>query len=79
MTNTILDTPAPRKGGRWLRKLLWLAVILIVLLVVTYFVATSSAVFKSVILPRVSKMLNAEITVTDASISPFSQIVWQNL
>ena len=79
MTNTILDTPAPRKGGRWLRKLLWLAVILIVLLVVTYFVATSSAVFKSVILPRVSKMLNAEITVTDASISPFSQIVLQNL
>ena len=49
------------------------------LLVVVYFVATSGAFFKGVILPRVSKAMNAEVTVSDASISPFSQVVLHNL
>src|SRR6266536_6321637 len=52
---------------------------LAVLLVVLYFVATSAAFLKSVVLPRVSKSLNAEITVGDASLSPFSQVVLRQL
>jgi uncharacterized protein involved in outer membrane biogenesis len=79
MTNTTLDASAPRKGRGWLRKLAWIAGGFILLLVVAYFVATSSAFFKSVILPRVSKAVGADITVSDASISPFSQVTLRNL
>ena len=79
MTDTTLNAPAPRKRGGWLRKLAWGAGILILLLVVAYFVATSSAFFKGVILPRVSKAIKADITVSDASISPFKQVVLRNL
>jgi uncharacterized protein involved in outer membrane biogenesis len=53
--------------------------LLVVLLVVVYFVATSGAFFKGVILPRVSKAINAEVTVSDAAISPFKQVVLRNL
>jgi len=53
--------------------------VLILLLVVVYFVGTSSAFFKGIILPRVSKALNANVTVADASISPFKQVVLHNL
>jgi len=52
---------------------------LVILLIILYFVATSAAFLKGVILPRVSKALNAEITVGDASISPFSQVVLRQL
>src|SRR3954467_13699630 len=69
---------APNRRG-WLRKLGWVFLILILLLVVVYFVATSSAFFKGVILPKVSKSLNAEVTVADASISPFSKVVLHQL
>jgi uncharacterized protein involved in outer membrane biogenesis len=79
MADATLVTPAPRKRRGWLRALAWLFGILIVLLVVVYFVATSSAFFKGVILPRVSKAVNAQITVGDASISPFSQVVLRGL
>jgi hypothetical protein len=44
------------------------------LLVVAYFVVTSSAFFKGVILPRAGKAVGSQITVADASISPFSQV-----
>src|SRR6185503_20177135 len=40
---------------------------------------TSSAFFKSVVLPRVSSSLNAEVTVRDASISPFKEVVLKDL
>jgi len=79
MTDTTLGSPAPSKGRGWLRKLAWIAGILTVLLVVAYFVATSSAFFKGVILPRVGKAMNADITVGAASISPFSQVVLKDL
>lgn len=49
------------------------------MLVVVYFVATSSAFLKGVILPRVSKAMNAQVTVGDASISPFSQVILRDL
>lgn len=72
-------TPArPRRRG-WLRAVIWVFGILIVLLVVAYFVGTSSAFFKGVILPKVSSALNATVTVSDASISPFKEVVLHNL
>ncbi len=79
MANTTADASAPRKRGGWLKKLGFVFGILIVLLVVLYLVATSSGFFKSFILPRVSKALGAEVTVSDASISPFSEVVLHNL
>ena len=79
MTDTTVGTPAPRKRRGWLRAIAWVFGILIVLLVAVYLVATSGAFFKGVILPRVSKAMNAEVTVSDASISPFKQVVLHNL
>jgi len=79
MNDTTLASPPPRKGRGWLRIPAWFAGILIVLLVLVYFVATSSAFFKGVILPQVGKAVNADITVGDASISPFKEVVLRNL
>jgi hypothetical protein len=79
MTDTTVGTPAPKRRHGWLRAIAWIFGLLIVLLVVVYFVATSGAFFKGVILPRVGKAMNAEVTVSDASISPFSQVVLHNL
>src|SRR5438445_7810054 len=79
MADTSVAPPPPRKRRRWLRALGWIFVIFIVLLVAAYFVGTSSAFFKGFILPRASKSLNATITVSDASISPFKQVVLHNL
>src|SRR5678815_3944273 len=72
-------TPAPRRRRRWLKITGWFLGSLFVLLLAAYFVGTSSAFFKGVILPRVSKSLNAEVTVSDASISPFKQVILKNL
>jgi len=52
---------------------------LVMLLVATYFVVTSSAFFKRVILPRASQAVGGEVTVADASISPFSEITLRQL
>jgi uncharacterized protein involved in outer membrane biogenesis len=64
---------------RWGRRLGIVTVILVVLLVAVYFVATSAFFLKSVILPKVGKSMNATITVSDASIAPFSQVVLHEL
>lgn len=66
-------------GRRGLRILVWVLGVFVVLLVVVYFVATSSWFLKSVILPRVSESVGADVTVRDASISPFSQVVLHDL
>ena len=72
---------APTVPGkrRWLKILGGLFGLLVVLLVVAYFVGTSAGFLKSVILPRVSAAANATITVDDATLSPFSQVVLRNL
>lgn len=49
------------------------------LLVLAYFVVTSTFFLKSVILPRVGKTLGATVTVDDASVSPFSQLILRGL
>src|ERR1039457_4647077 len=79
MTDTTVSAPAPKKRRGWLRAIAWVFGLLIVLLVAVYFVATSGPFFKGVILPHVGKVMNAEVTVSDASISPFSQVVLHNL
>ena len=79
MTDTTSNTPGLKKRRSWLRALAWLVGIIIVLLVVVYFVATSSGFFKGFILPKVSKAMNAQVTVSSASISPFSQVVLHDL
>ena len=69
---------SPKRGG-WLRKIAWLAGILAVLLVVVYFVATSSAFLQGVILPKVSQALGADVTVAEAQIRPFSHVLLRAL
>ena len=79
MANT-LTAPAPVKKRRgWLRLLFGAAVILLILIVAVYFIVTSSAFLKSAVLPRVSQAIGAEVTVSDASIHPFSEIELSNL
>ncbi len=70
--------PKARRRG-WFRRLCWLGALLIVLLGVAGFVLTSSAFFKGVILPRVSAAMNADITVSDATIRPFSRVELRGL
>jgi hypothetical protein len=69
----------PPKRHRFLKIIGVIFLVLILLLVVGYFVLTSAAFFKGVILPRASKELNAEITVSDVSISPFKQVILRDL
>ncbi len=79
MADATITTPAPRKRHGLLRILAWIVGIFILLLVVVYFVATSAAFLKKVILPKVSASLDANVTVSDASISPFKQVVLRDL
>src|SRR5216117_1617919 len=79
MPNQTTESSKPVKRRSWRRRLLILGGGLVGLLVILYFVATSAAFLKSVVLPRVSKALNAEITVADASLSPFSRVVLRQL
>lgn len=67
------------KPRRWLR---WTGIAIaavVLLLVVVYFVGTSEWALKSVILPRVSKAMNAEVTVESADIAPFSAVTMKGV
>lgn len=76
--STSSTTPPPKK--RRAGKIIGLiCAAFVLLLVIAYFVATSSAFFKGVILPQVGRSMNADITVADASISPFSKIILTRL
>lgn len=68
--------PRRRSVGR---ILLVIAGALLVLVIALYFVGTSAAFFKGVILPRVGAALNADVTVSDAAISPFSSVTLRDL
>jgi hypothetical protein len=78
MTETEIRLKAP-KGGRWLRRLIWMGGVSGALLVGLYFVATSSAFIKGVVLPRVGRAINAEVSVADIQLSPFTSIVLHDL
>src|SRR6266481_1757381 len=76
---TVETLPPSRRPRRWLRTAVWIFGFLLILIIAIYFVATSSAFLKSVVLPRVSKSINADVTVADASISPFKEVVFHNV
>ncbi len=76
--NESKSSPPPARRG-WLRKLGWLAGILVVLVVVAYFVLTSSAFLKAVVLPRVNSALNAQLAVAELGLSPFSQVMLRDV
>jgi len=65
--------------SRWPRRTAVALVVFVVLLVCTYFVATSAPFFKRVILPRLGRAICAELTVADVSISPFKRVVLREL
>lgn len=69
----------PLKRRKWLRLLAWIAGAVVVLVVAAYFIVTSSAFFKGVILPRVSQAIQAQVTVNSAAIHPFRQVVLRDL
>src|SRR5438105_10099943 len=79
MANATPESSRPVKRRSWKRRVAQFSAGLLLLLVVAYFVATSAPFFKGVILPRVGKALNADVTVGDASLSPFSRIVLRQL
>ncbi|MCU0787227.1 MAG: AsmA family protein [Verrucomicrobia bacterium] len=68
-------TPVRSKPGRLLRRLAFAAVAALILLVGGWLVVTSAVFFKGVILPRVGATLNADISVSDATIQPMKQVV----
>jgi uncharacterized protein involved in outer membrane biogenesis len=71
------------KQRSWLQRALpiaaWVAGVLAVVMVVAYFVVSSSTFIKGVILPRVSAAIHADVTVTDISVHPFSKITVRGL
>src|SRR5688572_3812754 len=77
--STTTPSPTTPKPRRWPRRVAFGVAGFLLLLLVLFFVVTSGAFFKSFILPRVSAQLNAEVTVSDASISPFSRVVLRDL
>jgi uncharacterized protein involved in outer membrane biogenesis len=76
---TASASPEPGRRPSWRRRLLFIGGGLLVLLAATYFVVSSSAFFKGVVLPRVSRAVGGEVTVAQASLSPFSQATLRQL
>ncbi len=73
------ETQSKTKRSSLGKKLAIVAGALVLVVVVAYFVVTSGAFFKSFILPRVGEAMNADISVAEASIQPFSQVALQKL
>jgi AsmA family len=62
------------KKGTKRNKLLIIAGTVFAVLVVVYFVVTSGAFIKGVVLPKVADALKSDLTVEDLSVSPFSGV-----
>ena len=65
-----IDTPRTSRGGKLFRAFL----LLIFLLLIAYFVASSSWFLQKVIVPRIGKALNSELIVGEMRLSPFSEV-----
>lgn len=65
-----------KKRGRWW---LWILASVLLIFVGAWFVVSSSAFVRAVVLPRVSAATGCDITVEDISLSPFSQITLRKL
>lgn len=68
-------TKPRRRLLRWLRFFLALVVLLVVLVVAAFFFVTNPAFIHDVVLPRVGKAMNTDITVGSLSFDLFKQIV----
>lgn len=68
-----------RKPRRWLRWVGCFFGFMIVGLLMIYFVGPSEWALKKFILPRVSKSMNAQVTIESSSISPFSSVQLRGL
>ncbi len=72
--NAPLSPPAPPRRRRPIR-LVWVGLLsLVALAVVAYFVLSSQAFLKAVVLPRVGSAMNARITADRVELSPFSRL-----
>lgn len=79
MAETNIESNRQRKSGRALRWLGGMGAVLALLLVAVYFLVTNGAFLKGVVLPRVSAALGVNVTATEISIRPFSQILLKDL
>lgn len=78
MAETKSKTKLP-EPGRWKRRLTIAAAVGVVLLLALYFIATSSAFVKRIVVPKVGAALNADITLSGAQISPFRKITLRDV
>ena len=70
----------PRKRAhRWLQFFAALVMVLMVLIVVAFLFVTNPAFIHDVVLPRLGKAINANVTVSSISFDPFKQIVLHDL
>ncbi len=78
-----IDSLTIERRRSWQRRILpvvlWIGVVLVILALAAYLVVTSSGFVKRFILPRLSAALHANVTVTDISVHPFSQILARGL
>ena len=77
MDEVKVNIPPPKR--KWPRVIGWIFAGFIALLVVLYFVGTSTWCLQKVILPQVSKSLHADVTVSDAAIHPFREVTLRGL
>jgi len=78
MSATSDVAPVAKRHG-WLFKLGIAAGVLVVLVVILYFVVTSGAFISGVVLPKVGKAVNSDITVSSLSLSPWSEVELKDL
>lgn len=75
-----MDTgPKTTKTRRWLRRLIWCGVGLALLLVMGWFTVTSETFVKRVVLPRVGKLIHAELTADSVQVHGLSSVTAQGV
>jgi uncharacterized protein involved in outer membrane biogenesis len=78
MTQIIIKTPPPRRG-KWRRRILWSAGCVFLLCLGAYFLVTSNWFVQRVVLPQVSKALQADVTLAEANLSPWRHVHFREL
>jgi len=68
-----MTTAAALRRASWFKRIFLGAIIAALLLAGAFFVGTSSAFLKAVVLPRAGKALNAKVTAEEIAVSPMSQ------
>ncbi|MFH0794462.1 MAG: DUF748 domain-containing protein [bacterium] len=66
--------PEPKPKRRWPRRLAKAFLALVALVIVAYFFFTSSFFLTTVVLPRVGKAMNADVSASKISLHPFSSV-----